>query len=127
MLENLFTFPIVIRDGEEEEKKQERNTIMALSADDYKEVFIGEAEVPYFDFLGVIDKWGYTEESREKARNGIFDHCYVMFATSGTFLVPWNKKKFKEKLIEFTKSLPPILVKIPIKKQKDEDSNGKGD
>lgn len=121
MLENLFAFPIVLVDGEEEMKKEERNKMMALDMEDDRDVIIAEAEVPYFDFLGIIDRWGFTRESKNKAKKGVFDHCMVMFLNSGTFIVPWNKNKFKEKISEFAKAQVPVVIKVVPKKKKGKD------
>lgn len=114
MLENLFAFPIVMVDGEEEQRREEQSKMLDLpNYDDEMEVFVGQAELPYYDFLGILDRWGPTKESKEKARNGEFDHCMVMFHNAGTFMVPWPKKKFKDKLQEFAKSVskPSVVIK----------------
>lgn len=114
MIDELFKFPIVMVDGEAEYQKEEMAKAMAMDPAE-KEVFLGEAEVPYYDFIGIIDKWGYDEESKAKARDGDFDHCLVMFHNCGVFLVPWNKKKFKEELVKFANSVPPRqVIEIPL-------------
>jgi hypothetical protein len=103
MLENLFEFPIVMVDGDNEEKKIERNQSLALpgTEDEELDLIIGYAECPYYDFISVTDRWLPTAESLENAMNGKFDACYVVFGSSGSFVVPWNKKKFKERYIKF--------------------------
>lgn len=118
MLENLFAFPIVMVDGEEEERKEEQSRILDLpNFDEEVEVFVGEAELPYYDFLGAVDRWGPSKESKERARAGEFDHCMVMFHNAGTFMVPWSKKKFKQKLQEFSQSVAaPVIIKKVRKK-----------
>lgn len=109
--ENLFVFPIALVDGENEEKKRERNKSLALDESEEVDIVIGEAEVPYYDFISVTDRWLPSQRSLDKALNGKFDACYVVFANSGGFVVPWNKQKFKEKLKEFISKLPESDVK----------------
>lgn len=106
MLEKLFAFPIVMIDGDEELKRVKRSLSSETEEeDDLSTVFIGEAELPYDDFLGAIDRWGADPESKEKAKKGIYDHCTVIFDKGGTYTVPWSKKKFKEKIALFEKKL----------------------
>ena len=101
MLNELFTFPTVNIDGEYEEKKVKNREILGDNKlDDYEMVF-GEAEYPYWDFIGIEDRWLPTTESLERALEGKFDACVVRFVHTGQILVPWTRKKFKEKLREF--------------------------
>ena len=67
---------------------------------------IGEAECPYYDFLSISDRWLPTKESFQNALEGNFDACYVLFNSSGSFIVPWNKEIFKTELKKFMDALP---------------------
>ena len=41
----------------------------------------------------------------------------VMFHNSGSFMVPWSKKKFKQKIEEFKKTVAaPVVIKKVKKK-----------
>ena len=108
MLDELFTFPIVMIDGDNEERKVERklkNRELLNNNDDelgdYDIVF-GEAEYPYYDFIGVEDRWLPRDESFQKAMDGKFEACIVRFLHAGQLLVPWSKKKFKAELTKFS-------------------------
>lgn len=106
MLEQLFKFPIVMVDGDNEERKiREKDRFGALPTDpqeqgDYDMVF-GEAEYPYWDLIGVEDRWLPSRESFSKAMNGQFEGCIVRFVNVGQLLCPWTKKKFKAALLKF--------------------------
>lgn len=115
MLENLFKFPIIMVDGNKEEEKEREMQRLALDSGPREmDIIVGEAECPYTDFVSVSDRWlPSNEESFQNALKGKFDACSVYFFQSGTFLVPWTKSKFKEKLKKFIDSLP----------EKDESSN----
>lgn len=104
MLEQLFTFPVVTIDGDNEERKQIRKERLALPEDEEEsgyDIVFGEAEYPYYDFIGIEDRWLPNEESLEKALRGKFTACLVRFANAGQLLVPWSRKKFKEELQKF--------------------------
>ena len=101
MLENLFVFPIVMIDGDEMQEKDKLNALLNKDDDDDLEAIHGEAEVPYFDLVGLVDKWGPNRESKERARRGVFDHCMVIFQTAGIYLSPMSKREFKKKFEEF--------------------------
>jgi hypothetical protein len=105
MLQELFRFPIVMIDGDNEDRKQADQQRLGLPTveeeEDYDMVF-GEAEYPYWDFIGLEDRWLPSKESLDKALAGDFDACIVRFMNVGQLLVPWSKKKFKEKLLKFT-------------------------
>ena len=115
MLKDLFVFPIIMVDGDNEERKD----ILGLSNDAKLDVITGEAECPYYDFISVCDRWLPTDESFDNAMNGKFDACGVNFQQSGTFIVPWNKERFKRELSKFIASLPPKepVVKFVTKKE----------
>lgn len=89
-------------DGDNEDRKQS----LALPGENEVDIIIGEADCPYYDFISVSDRWLPTEESFRKALDGEFEACYVVFSISGSYVVPWNKKKFKRELAKFTKSQP---------------------
>ena len=106
MLDKLFSFPIVMIDGDNEDRKARTSDIMALDNEQAADMIMGEAECPYYDFVSVTDRWLPNEESFDRALEGKFDACGVIFSQSGTFIVPWNKKKFKRELNKFIEALP---------------------
>lgn len=104
MLEELFRFPIVMVDIDSEEKKVEKKKSMGLSLDEDEEdydIIYGEAEYPYWDLIGLEDRWLPSKESLDKALEGRFEACMVRFANVGQLLVPWTKKKFKAEILKF--------------------------
>lgn len=103
MLEELFTFPMVVIDGDNEERKEKRKLDMNLpsEADAEFDLIFGEAEYPYWDFIGIEDRWLPNSNSFEKALDGKFEACLVRFANVGQLLVPWSKRKFKAELLKF--------------------------
>lgn len=103
MLDKLFRFPIVMFDAEGEEKKQK----LGLPSDedsDY-DLIIGYAEYPYYDFMGIEDRWIPSKESLANAKEKRFDGCAVKFANVGMMLVPWTRAKFKEKIKDFAEKM----------------------
>lgn len=117
MLEEYFKFPVVHIDGDNEERKQEDKkrfgdlpTLDTEEEDEYDMIF-GEAEYPYWNFIGIEDRWLPSKSSLEKALAGEFDACLVRFVNVGQLLVPWTKEKFKRELKKFaeayTASNPP--------------------
>lgn len=108
ILEELFTFPIVLVDADNEERKSKSKERFGSlpteeEAQEYDMVF-GEACYPYWDFLGIEDRWLPSTKSFEKAMNGRFEGCIVRFLHAGQILVPWSKKKFKEELKKFAEA-----------------------
>lgn len=104
MFENLFKFPVVMVDGNREEEKEREMQRLNLPSEQYEvDVIIGEAECPYYDFVSVTDRWLPTQESFQRAIQGKFDACSVLFSHSGTFVVPWPREKFKKALSKFSK------------------------
>ncbi len=109
MLDEFFTFPIVMIDGENEERKLRESTrfgdIPSSPAEEQEyDMVYGEAEYPYWDFIGAEDRWLPSKESLDKALAGNFEACIVRFVNVGQLLVPWSKKKFKRELIKFAES-----------------------
>lgn len=109
MIDELFAFPIVMIDGDNEERKiknKEQDELLGLNKaeteeeEDYDMIF-GEAEYPYWDFLGAEDRWLPSANSLQKAIDGKFDACIVRFLHVGQLLVPWSKKKFKAEIKKF--------------------------
>jgi len=104
MMNELFNFPIVMIDGDNEERKSAEDRLLGRVSNDepteYDMIF-GEAEYPYFDFVGIEDRWLPSKESVEKAIDGKFDACIVRFASVGQLLVPWSRKKFKAEIAKF--------------------------
>lgn len=130
-IDKLFAFPIIMIDGDEEDKKEKRG--FTLGDDDEPDIIYGEAEVPFDTFISISDRWIPNTESRNRALDGKFDACQVMFET-GPYLVPWNKSKFKKRLSEFAETIPepqnPFLQVIDLEqlsKLKDDNNTGKGD
>jgi hypothetical protein len=124
MLDQLFTFPIVMIDGENEERKarekEQINSLLNKDEEDDEEDFdmiFGEAEYPYWDFIGVEDRWLPSIESLDKAMKGKFEACTVRFLHVGQILVPWSKKKFKAELLKFAQAYDlahPKVEKKPV-------------
>jgi hypothetical protein len=109
MIQSLFTFPIVMIDGDSEDRKAKTRDILGNSSDDEDDVelIIGKASIPVQYFKGVTDRWLPTESSVEKALNGRFEACYAMFGDSGNFLCSWSKEKFTSELSQFLESYSP--------------------
>lgn len=108
IIDDLFTFPIVMVDGENEEQKKEekeRKKGLGIHDDDEEEydIIYGEACYPYYDFRGFEDRWLPTQRSLEKAIEGKFDSCLVRFDNSGSYLVPLSKEKFLRQISSFIK------------------------
>lgn len=104
MLDELFVFPIVMIDGDNEERKMKNKPDLGIPSEEEEEEYdmvFGEAEYPYWDFIGVEDRWLPSTESFGKAINGKFEACIVRFLHAGQLLVPWSKKKFKSELARF--------------------------
>lgn len=104
MLEELFTFPVVMVDGDNEERKYKEKTKneslgFEQDNDDY-DIVDAEVEYPYYNIIGIEDRWLPTKDSFDKARRGRFEACLVRF-TTGVFTVPWTRKKFKAELLKF--------------------------
>lgn len=111
MLDELFTFPIVLIDGDNENKKRESSHLYKDDDIDIDMIF-GEAEYPFTDFMGIEDRWLPSSGSLNKALDGKFDACVVNFARVGQLLVPWSKKKFKAELIKFAENYDVTHAKI---------------
>lgn len=107
-LDHLFTFPIIMVDGNNEDRKHEQGERLGLDVSDTDvDLIEGEASIPYYDFISISDRWLPTEASLQDALQGKFNACGVLFAHSGTFIVPWSKEKFKSKLKKFMQGLAP--------------------
>lgn len=106
MLEQLFRFPVALVDGDNEERKMRAKRDMGdlpNQPSEFEEfdIIFGEAEYPYWDVIGIEDRWLPTTESFNKAMAGEFEACLVRFMHVGQVLVPWSKKKFKANLNKF--------------------------
>lgn len=143
MLKDLFEFPTIMVDGENEERKQAEQERLALD-DKEKEYDIveGKAEYPYFDFIGIEDRWLPTQESLDRALRGKFDACIVKFTNIPQLLVPWTRSKFKREMQKFIDErekteekeevlkditvlkLTPDMLKEIVKKVEDNEKNG---
>lgn len=123
MLDEFFTFPIVMIDGENEERKLRESTKYGdipnanpTEEQEYDMVY-GEAEYPYWDFIGIEDRWLPSKESFDKALVGNFEACIVRFVNVGQLLVPWSKRKFKRELMKFAEDYEVKFPKTDSKKE----------
>jgi hypothetical protein len=112
MLDTLFKFPIIMVDGDNEEKKLNRKESLALDDEEELDIIIGEAECPYYDFLAITDRWTPGQEGLERALQGKFDACHVIFGSSGSYIVPWTKAKFKEEYKSFVDTIGSKEVRV---------------
>lgn len=118
LLQNLFKFPALMVDADMYDQKEKRNQLLALEEDTDLDIIRCEVECPYFDFVSIADRWIPTAESRDNAKAGVFNHCFVVFGTSGSYTVPWSKEKFKKELVKFAERLPPkVTVIVPKNEQ----------
>lgn len=106
LTDDLFTFPIVMVDAENEERKEKDEekfgTIPGKEQEPNEyDIIYGEASYPYYDFGGFEDRWLPTRRSLQRALRKKFDACIVRFNDVGQFLVPMNKEEFKKKIDEF--------------------------
>ena len=95
-VDNLFRMPVILIDG----RKEDQGKNLGIPGEANIEYVVGDLEVPADDFIGVVDRWLPTDESYEKAQEGHFEACYVIFGHSGNWVCVWNKEKFKRKLRE---------------------------
>lgn len=102
MIDDLFKFPIILIDGMNEEQKAKSRQSMGLNTTDDIDIIYAEAEYPYYDFIGIEDRWLPNQQSLDRAMRGKFNCCMVMFQNSGTHMVPWTKEKFKNAIQEFS-------------------------
>ena len=65
----------------------------------------GEAEYPYYDFIGIEDRWLPENDGLERARGSDFNACAVKFANIPQLLVPWSRQEFKKNLRDFIEDL----------------------
>src|SRR6187402_1804760 len=117
ILDELFKFPIIMTDRDNEEKKGLYGGDGSKEAD----MIFGEAEYPYFGLVGLSDRWLLKEESFNDAlENSRFDACYATFNNVGTFLVPWTKEKFKKEYRKFVSTMKPKDEIIFLKPSKED-------
>lgn len=106
MMKELFKFPIVMVDYDNEERKSAEDRLLGKIGDEESspelDMIFGEAEYPYWDFIGIEDRWLPRKQSVDSAINGKFDACTVRFANVGQLLVPWTKNKFKKEITKFS-------------------------
>lgn len=108
LIKDLFTFPIVMVDGENEERKEremERDSNLVPNQEPIEieyDIVEGVAEYPYYDFVGIEDRWLPTKKSLRRAMRQKFDACIVRFDNVGQFLVPLTKEEFKERFRVFS-------------------------
>lgn len=102
MIDDLFEFPTVMVDGDNEERKQSETDRLGIGEDKKEyDIVYGTAEYPYYEFFGIEDRWLPTKESFENALVGKFDACVVKFSGISPLLVPWSKGKFKKAIRKF--------------------------
>ena len=144
MTDDLFTFPIVMVDGENEERKEKQQNLYGEIEGPEYDIVYGEAAYPYYDFIGFEDRWLPTQRSLQRALKQKFDACIVRFQNIGQFLVPMNKDKFLESIKAFTeerekqpeqldqpkgnvtiiKFTPEMLAQLAMQKTTEEDEKG---
>lgn len=108
MTDNLFTFPIVMVDGENEERKEKESNLFPGQEKEIEyDIVYGEASYPYYDFVGFEDRWLPTQRSLQRALKQKFDACIVRFENIGQFLVPMSKEKFGAMITQFAESKTP--------------------
>lgn len=108
-IKDLFTFPIVMVDGENEERKEkDRDRLGDIPGQDDSDteydIVEGEARYSYHDYIGAEDRWLPTQKSLRRALRKKFDACIVRFDNIGQFLVPLTKEEFEEKIQAFADS-----------------------
>lgn len=109
----LFKFPIVMIDGEKEEEKDKQNEILSLDDKTDPELIFGQAEVPYWDFLSIKDRWLPTQASYDRALiEGKFDACQIEFDKCGSYMSPIPKEEFKKRLENFISKIPQKELQI---------------
>ena len=112
MLDTLFKFPVIMMDSENEERKELNKDLLGSSENDEIDIIIGEVECPYWDFISVSDRWIPNQTSFQNALNGKFDACGVIFASSGSYTVPWTKDKFKKEFQKFLNKMPKSETRV---------------
>lgn len=102
MLENLFTFEVLVLDLLNEKRKSEIDNLLPdnIAPSDIELVVI-KAEYPYEEFRSVEDAWIPNPEGFEEASKGIFNACLVRFKDADPMLVPWTRSVFKKRLKDF--------------------------
>lgn len=121
LIDDLFTFPIVMVDGENEERKEKDSqrfgTIPGQEDEVEYDIVYGEASYPYYNFIGFEDRWLPTQRSLRKALKQRFDACIVRFINVGQLLVPMNKETFRTRIVEFAeKREQPVPSSLTILK-----------
>lgn len=120
MINEFFKFPVVLIDGDHEEKKiknkEKFGDLPNEEEDEEYDVIQGFAEYPYWDFIGIEDRWIPCTESFKRAMKGKFDACIVRFLNVGQLLVPWTREKFKDEIKKFEQE---YLTMNPTKKEQE--------
>lgn len=116
-IDDLFEFPTIMidmQDEKESEMSQSERLGIKIEGEEEKEIELvyGIAEYPYYDFVGIEDRWIPNKESYRNARKGKFDACLVKFSGVGHLLVPIPKKEFKKMLTEFIEKREAITEKL---------------
>lgn len=118
ILDDLYTFPIVMVDGENEERKERESSILGnTDSEPEYDIVYGEASYPYYDFIGIEDRWLPTQRSLSRALKSKFDACMVRFSNVGQLLVPMNKEKFMSEIQQFSMEREKTLYIAPKQEQ----------
>ncbi len=100
----VFKFPIVMMD----KKAASSDGMEGLGISRDVEYAIGYVELEDIsDYIGMTDRWMPSEDSYQRAVNGDFEACNVMFDKSGMFTVPMPRKKFRRLLEEYRIATAP--------------------
>lgn len=101
-LDDLFQFPVMAVDAYKEYQREKNSENLGFEESSQPETIRTTAEHPYYEFLSIEDRWLASEDSIDRAKQGIFDACIVKFTTSDFLLVPWSREKFKRELRAFS-------------------------
>jgi len=99
ILDKLFTFPIILINMDNNDSN--KNLLPKAVDEDLDMVEGGQAQYPYYDFVGIEDRWIPNDIGLARAKDGKFNACAVKFANMPQLLVPWRKEKFKGELAKF--------------------------
>ena len=114
-LDKLFSFPMVLVHAEDEDMNSRLGLPSNSNDEDKYEIIEGEAEYPYYDFVGIEDRWLPGRRYLDEARSGSFTGCAVKFANVPQILCPLPKEEFKKRLGDFIEN---INIKIKQEDQK---------
>lgn len=110
--DDFFTFPSIHIDGDYEITKEERKEKMGGEVEFNPEYLICYTEVgPDDEVMFLTEAWYPSESGFAYARdNEEFPCTRVTFGNAGTFLIAWNKNKFKKLWSDFKDGLPKMEI-----------------